>query len=426
MTTDAREQKTITCTGIGSAGVSVCQSTTEEDKKKIFLHGLIPGEKALVNITKDNSNFLSAELVQIISKSSSRITPECPYFNMCGGCQFQFMSINAERDAKLDMIKGFLSRQYKIDNFELINASLDLPEYRYRRRIILHFSHDGLVGFHRNGTGQVVPIDSCLLAIPEIDKQIKEIKKLSLKLSVYAKAIEISKSEKQVFTLFLRNRVNVTELIKESNLISSLMKLGNTVIRDQKTTFEVYRKGNGFGYRPALDSFGHFSQVNHFGNLKLHEIVKSYAFSSVCETVTELYAGSGNFTFLIQEKFKKIDAVELDEQLVRTGVNQAQKKKLDQVITFHQSSCEHWVRKQKNLSELVIMDPPRSGAKDVVKLANWNLTKDIIYISCDLASFARDLSMLNEKGFELKKLYFVDMFPRTSHVELVGIISVKK
>ena len=120
---------------------------------------------------------------------------------------------------------------------------------------------------------------------------------------------------------------------------------------------------------------------------------------------------------------KKITAVELDSKLVKRGENISKEKNLGDKILFIQSSCEKFVKKSK-LGNLVLLDPPRGGAKEVVKYINPKDTSIVIYISCALPTFERDLKELLSKGYKISSFSILDMFPNTYHVETVGVLEI--
>jgi 23S rRNA (uracil1939-C5)-methyltransferase len=398
-------------------GSMVCSNTDPEDKKKIFVPYLIPGETAEVLITSQKSSLQEGKVVEVITPDKSRVKPPCDAFTICGGCQLQHIATKSQRDIKIEMIRSYFDRQTKLKDIQVINASEGLPDYGYRRRATFHLSHEGLLGFHAGGTRSVVPIQDCLIVEPAISKLIPTLQAIAQKLSDRVTTIEVSIGEKNSIVFMVRDRTHPKDLQRELEQFQRKHK-EDIYIKTKQQTFFL----SAHGIIPSHSDHGHFSQVNRLGNERLHAVV-SDAVAKQSSTATELYAGSGNFTFELAARGYQVNAIELDAQLVRAGQQKAMETKNGKKITFYQSPCETWVKKN-DLSELVLLDPPRAGAKDVIRLARWEQVKQIIYISCSLPSFARDAeSLVTGNGFTLKAVSFVDMFPQTHHVELVGVFS---
>lgn len=419
------EKYLVRADGLAVGGSSICTSLDSKQTKKLFIPMLIPGEQALVQIKKESQGFLEGEITEILEQSSSRQTPPCEYFGRCGGCQLQHMTIQKERELKLEMISSYFERQAKLLPIKLESLSDALPEFHYRRRITLHLSHTGLVGFHKPGTSQVLPINNCLLAEKPILDVLHVIQRQAEALSQICKAVEISNENGIFFILHLRDFVTPAKISENKRLLESILKEGQLYGKGKQKTYKISKRGTQISVEPHTGSAGHFSQVNRYGNEVLQSAVKKYVSELQFTTLSELYAGSGNFTFLLSEFGKAFTAVEFDSQLVTAGQKESKDRGLDGKIKFVQASCESYVRRNK-LEQLVVMDPPRAGAKDVVKLANWSNTTDIIYISCNLPSLARDVaSIVKYQGFSFEKLSFVDMFPRTHHVEMIAYLKRK-
>jgi 23S rRNA (uracil1939-C5)-methyltransferase len=399
-------------------GSIVCSNLDPDDKKKVFVPFLIPGETAEVAITSQKSSLQEGKVTALTIAHPKRVPPPCEAFGMCGGCQLQHMPIDLERDVKLDMIRSYLSRQTKLPDVNVVDASAGLPEYGYRRRATFHLSHDGLLGFHAAGTRAVVPVRTCLIVEAELADTMPALQSFAKKVCDRVKTIEASLDKKLSLVFFVRDRTHPRELQRELEQFQRKIKADIYIKTKQQTFFLA-----GHGLVPSHSDQGHFTQVNRRGNDRLHQVVTAAIEGSSVTTATELYAGSGNFTFELAARGYVVHAVELDAQLVKAGQQKAKELTCHDRITFFQSPCETWVKKQA-LSELVLLDPPRAGAKDVVRLASWKAVRKLIYISCSLPSFARDAeALVLDHGLKLEQVAFVDMFPKTHHVELVGIFT---
>ena len=138
-------------------------------------------------------------------------------------------------------------------------------------------------------------------------------------------------------------------------------------------------------------------------------------------SVTDLYAGAGNISIPLALAGKRVVAVELDPHLVTFGEYRAKEAGVSDRLTFHTKSCEKWV--EKNPTEpTVVLDPPRGGALEVCKRLSPESTPLLLYVSCYPPTFARDVQVLQERGYVLERVEVLDMFPQTYHSELIGIL----
>lgn len=373
--------------------------------KKISVLGTIPGETAEVEIAAEalSDSFPTAQLVSIGTHHPARRAPPCIYVPACGGCSLQHISIQTQRTEKFKMAQTLMLRQAKLEprsGFTLLGK--DLLEFGYRNRIHLHLSITGELGFYRTGTGEVVDIQRCMLAELGINGVLEQIRPFTHALAPRVAAIKIERRASGHCVL-LKPRVRNGELNAE---IESLKSLGISILHDQQNDSDA----------------GHFAQVNDSANDVLVDYVTTlFAQQNPNFAVTELYAGAGNFTFPIAKAGRKIKGVELDENLTAAGKLRAVELKLTHAVSFVTSSCEKFCKFGK-FTELVLLDPPRAGAKIVAETLTPKETQFILYVSCNLATLARDLKILTAKGFILEHIAVLDMFSQTSHIEMIATL----
>jgi 23S rRNA (uracil1939-C5)-methyltransferase len=379
--------------------------------KKVFLENTLPGELVEARINSDKGNFAHASMLRVLERAEGRVEPPCPYFVECGGCELQHMTIETQRREKLRMVADTLRFQARLEAVNGVKLCGEhLPSYAYRRRIAVHVNEAGLIGFYRQGTGDVVDIRECMIADPAINLSLSATRPL---LSRYSKIVGGA--------VFERDDTGVSMLIK--------MRSANTpptrFLEECKSSIEDFRiEAQGKivleQRRTGTSNFptGHFSQVNDAGNRVLIDEVCS---TVRCEEVTELYAGAGNFSFDLLNRVKRVDAVEIDSRLVRFGEERALAANVADSLRFFEISCEKFLRKY-DLRECVVLDPPRSGAKNLVEFFNRKVVNQIVYVSCNLPSLCRDLVGLTSRGFTLRELRVVDMFPQTHHVEIIALL----
>ncbi|RIL03067.1 MAG: hypothetical protein DCC75_13075 [Proteobacteria bacterium] len=290
----------------------------------------------------------------------------------------------------------------------------DLPDYGYRRRVAFHIAPDGKIGFYKHGTNALVEIDRCLILMQE----------LNLALTNYGPAIskygtlfaDLILEKESLIWVALRAREKASiEAVQDALSELKLVIPNLRVYFNEKPLFQQ----QDFKELQSAHPVGRFSQVNAVGNEVLKRTVTVLSKS---DSVTELYAGAGNFSLPLAELGKKVQAIEIDPELVRAGNELSLQSGFGDLIKFYQISCERFIKDHKVSAEIVL-DPPRSGAKEVVRLLRPESTSRIIYISCNLPSLVRDLKILSCQGYKLEQVKMIDMFAQTHHVETVSVLS---
>lgn len=371
---------------LGSSGEFVGTVTEGVERgKRAFVKFAAPGETVSISVYENKKNFIKGVVDEIFVKSEKRIAPACPYFGGCGGCDLQHLPADEQRALKVNNVSSTLKKHFNVMPTEGVSLSeRRVPDFHYRNRVRLQVDHEGAIGFFAHESHHVIPISSCEIA----SRPINEIISILSQFPLYGvKQVFIREKREGLFLSFLPRRPKKIPRLPENVLISN-----------------------------EEDELSEFAQVNNVGNEVLKELV---IHTLKGEKVYDLFAGSGNFSFPLAERGKEIIAVEYDRRLVRLGEAAAKKRNLP--ITFHHSACEVFVTRH-HLSGSVVLDPPRAGAHKVVQGISSEVN-EIVYVSCYLPSLGRDLEILQKKGFAIKWVKVVDMFPQTHHVETVSYLS---
>jgi 23S rRNA (uracil1939-C5)-methyltransferase len=339
----------------------------------IFVPYTVPGDEVLVEITDKKKNHAFAEIKDFIKKSPDRIEPPCPYYQSCGGCNWQHISQEAQLNIKEDLVRENLKKFLGFD--VTVNKIIPSPQpWRYRNRIQLS-ANENLLGFKKRKSHDVVDIKDCLIIEEPLSKALPDVRE------------SLSKGQKRV-ELYLTEK--------------------NEVRWDQIDLLE--------------DAIG-FSQVNRFQNEELISAVLSLAHPAP-KSILELYAGSGNFTWPLAKKFPatEITAVELNNKLVERAYL---KKKDFPKVQFFMSDVETFLRRWPvDQHDFIYLDPPRQGSTPFTmqSIASAGVPH-IVYLSCHPVSLARDLSVFMKAAEQAGKSYTItlvqpfEMFPHTDHVE---------
>lgn len=405
MSLESCNENIYTVKALAFGGQFVCESP---QKAKVFAPFLVPGEKVeLINI-RLGGKVPSGDVGSLVEASPSRVEPHCQYYKTCGGCDLQHINIEGQRGAKISMIQSMLERHAKCKTLSIVDGSAELPALAYRRRSMFHLGQEGQIGFYRRGSRSIVDIENCPISDNKVNTLLHLVRKHTRALGRTCGAIECD-GEMNAILIKLRDRNSKDEV---SGVLRKFPDSINVHVRERGRDY-LYKGGR---FRPLhASTTGHFSQVNVEGNRKLIDTVVRLAEGN---TLTELYAGSGNLTFPLAQRGAEVVAVESNKYLTARGAEIASEKGLK--IQFETMSAERFVRSRR-ISPTLVMDPPRSGAMEVIKRAELKNVDRIVYVSCNLPTLARDTNLLREKGFELEELIFIDMFPQTHHVETVSL-----
>jgi len=335
----------------------------EVDGKKVFVPFSAPGDVIEIEITKDHGSYAEACLLEIIELSPSRVEPPCPVFGTCGSCQWQHINYKTQLEWKQIILKETLERIGKIEDPTVLPTLPSPKEWNYRNRMMLHVNSKGQVGFYKPKSKEVVEFERCYIAEEELNEQLN------------AQREEISKRDR--------------------------------------------------GISLRLKEGPHFAQVNNAQNEQMKKVITQWISEVPHETVVELYAGSGNFTFPIATVAENVIAVEIDGRAVKWAREHAEMQGIKN-ITFHRLPSDRAKQAfHEGSPDVVFLDPPRRGAAEAIDAIIDLKPSIIIYMSCDPATMSRDVHKLMESGWKFQKSLPVDMFPQTFHIESLTMLQIQ-
>lgn len=339
----------------------------------VFVPLSAPGDLVEAQIIEIKKNFAEAVLVKAIRPSTVRVPPPCPVFGDCGGCEWQHISYEEQLNAKMQIVLSSIKKaKFSADVLPILPSP---NEWRYRNRIQIQ-SNGTHVGFKRRSSHEIVPIKDCLIAEEDVASKIKT----------------VSPHGKTDIRRLPSGEISITKIDMED---------------------------------PELG----FSQINTAQNQNMIRVISEWLAEYNCARLFDFYAGAGNLAFPLHEKLapQETIAVELNKQAVELGRSNSTNTR----IQFIEMSVDSFLRTQNTpfTNDIVIMDPPRTGVTKYViqKLAKLS-PKIIVYVSCDPSTWARDASTLlenSEHRYLCQKVQPLDMFPQTSHVELISLFAQK-
>ena len=405
----------------GGAGIA------KKDGKVYFVNGGLPEDLLEIKVIKDKGSFAEAVITDIVKPSKDRVEPLCPVFDQCGGCELQNLDYQAQLREKENILRETLRRIGGFTDIDIEPIAPSPDGYGYRNRVTLSaFFYSGMwhIGYNQKRSNRKVKIEGCPVSDSNIELAIK---RLSYVLSSvgdpnYAldKVHISSNAESSYITLIAKRGRRADSL---NVLIKHLKRYEETenvsVLGQREVEFEYESAGFRFLSRPSV-----FAQANRRVNEKMVETVIEWAGSDGGNRVLDLYCGTGNFSLPLSRDALSVDGVEINRSAVNLAKRSARLNNVDNV-RFHVSDSGHFLQElpKDNGFDTVVLDPPREGAKELLEpLASLSADR-IIYVSCDPATLARDLKGLKGLGYELQKVRAFDMFPETSHIESVSLIS---
>lgn len=416
--------------------------------KLVFVEGTYPGDLAQIEILQEKSDLAFGRLVNLLEKSDIRRAPKCKYFNVCGGCQIMDVEYEKQLELKTQIVKEQLKRIGKIETDVARTIPSDL-EFGYRNKMEFAFSYSNnegvILGLKMRNSNRVVDIDECPISPSSFNRALEvvpEIVELS-KAKIYNPktrsgmlkhlVMRYSHSNNQTMAIFVTRTERFeeakfirAELLKRVPQINSIIHVMNSsdsvVLRGPYKTLygsgvlEVEMDYEKFQIPPTA-----FFQNNYHVAAKMIEYVTKQLDLKGSERVLDLYAGAGTFSMRLAMLSKHVTAVESSHIAVKAGKANANINNLRNV-KFEEADVEEYLKSFDNKVNIIVLDPPRSGAgKEVCEEIIRISPEKIAYISCDPTTLARDLAILKEK-YKIISVQPFDMFPQTYHVETVVLL----
>ncbi len=419
---------------------------THIDSRVIFVMGAVVGEEVLIEIVNVHKKYAFAKIKEIIKTSDYRLESPCPYYEFCGGCDMMHISYETECDIKTKRVSQTL-RQFDYELLPIIKAD---KIYGYRNKVMVPFckdiDDDILYGFYRKDSHDIVSIDNCLISDDLTNKILNFIcKYLNLfHISIYDEAshtglfkevmIRHTKLNEYMVVLVTTSNHDFTSLVNyltdEFKEIKSIFlnineRKTNVVLSNQyillygSNTITEDILGLKFNVSPSS-----FMQVNNSQCEKLYSKAIELAKLDKTMNVIDAYCGMGSITLNIAKHVNKVYGIEIVEDAIANANNN---KKLNNISNaeFILGACEDKIKELSHLNniDVIFFDPPRKGCdKSFLDTVIEMKIPKIVYISCNIATCARDIKILEDNGYKLIKAEPFDLFPRTLHVETVMLL----
>jgi len=416
----------------------------------VFVQGALLGETVKVKIVKLSKNFAHGKLLEVIKSSKHRIEPVCSIYKRCGGCQMQHMSYEGQLEFKTNRVKDVVSRIGKLEDV-VIHPTVGMKEpFRYRNKVQLPIGkvkNEIAIGFYAPRSHDIIDMDTCLIQDEAADKVVQLTREWISKFNIEPYNEEENKGTLRHIMIrrgFKTSEVMVVIVTKEEVLpysnefvelmVKNISGLKSVIqnINPKKTNVILGSKNKIlWGKDKITDYIGEckfnisplsFFQVNPVQTEILYGKALEYAGLNGEETVFDAYCGTGTISLFLSQKAKKVYGVEIVPEAIEDAKKNAEENSVENVefLVGESEKVIPELIKEGIKAEVVVVDPPRKGCERSLLEAFSIMGPDkIVYVSCDPATLARDLGILNELGYKTVEIQPVDMFPQTAHVEVV-------
>ena len=435
--------------GINGEGIGYYQ------KVAVFVPGAILKEVCNVEIVRSFNNYAIGKIIDIERVSNRRIAPPCKYYDKCGGCQMQHIDYKEQLKIKQSIIKQSLKRYTNInDPMMIIEKTIGMDEpFHYRNKSQMPFKNTNFglaLGFYRPNSNSFVFVDECIVHNDEINMINRHVLKLMRHHD--QKAYDLRNKEgilNYLVVRYLENTESASVIFVVKKYLPVLEKIAKELISDLKIVKSVSysidnantnlvisnpikilagektieEKLDKYTFKISPDAF---HQMNTVQMKKMYEIVLAAVEANKESVIFDLYSGIGITSILLAEKAKKVYGIDYSEASINDAKTNAKINGIKNV-EFIQDHVEGALPKliNKDKVDILVLDPPRSGMSEtVIETILKVKPKQIIYISCNPSTLAKDINDLNN-FYRVKKITPIDMFPQTASVESVSLLELK-
>ena len=424
-------------------------------RRAIFIPNAIPGEVVEVKITKDYDGYSVGEIAKIKEMSPNRIKPRCQYFGKCGGCQLQHIDYKYQLELKKEIVKESFDKYIdgnNLGNLEFRDTIGMKDPWYYRNKTALPTRHDGesvVVGMYEANSNRLVYVDGCMLENKLISITMEKILDYltNASINVYNPRYQSGDLRYIVLRGFEGiNEVQVTFVLtredkRHKNILKDVIKIPNVAsvnytINDDAKAIEIINndviciggkekiegklKDLKFSISPNA-----FFQLNTEQTVRLYDEVLKAINPKGDELVLDLFCGIGSIGLYLAKSVKEVRGIDINKEGIKDAIHFAKMNNIDNA-RFYAGNINDKMREFKKegfIPDVVVVDPPRKGME--LSLLNYLQTsniKKIIYVSCNPATLVKNINHL-QKYYKVEYVQPVDMFPQTSNVEAVCVLT---
>ena len=409
-----------------------------QDGKVVFVDGALPGERVTFQLTNRRKTFDEGKLVEVLEASPDRIQAKCAHYGLCGGCSLQHLSSE-------DQIKH--KQSVLLEQFEYIGGvqpeevlpPLTSPIWGYRRKARLGAKHvpkkgGVLVGFREKASPYIADITQCEILDPTVGHRLMDLRELIDNLSIKDRLpqIEVAVGDQDQGLVFRHLEAFTEDDLETLKAFGEKFKFviylqpkgPDTVhqIYPEEVVDLFYQAGED---EPVLHFLPtDFTQVNASINKDMIARVLGFMQLDKDDRVLDLFCGLGNFSLPMAKRAAYVLGVEGEAGLVKRAQENAQRNQLEnaEFVCADLTEDDQVKTIEAGKFNKVLLDPARSGAQEIIEKMSFVGVDQVIYVSCNPATLARDAGILvKEKGYKMIKAGIMDMFPHTTHVESIAV-----
>ena len=408
--------------------------------KTVFVFGALVGETVRIQITKSTRNFDQATTLEVIDPSAQRITARCEAFQLCGGCSLQHLASEDQLALKQQTLLDMMAHAGVETGDLLLPLCATVWGYRKKARLgVKYVAKKGrvLVGFRERNTSFIADMHRCEVLLPQLGHNLDLLSELIGQLDARAQIpqIEVAADADHIQLVFRHLQALsehdldlLTEFARQQNFFIQLQPGGpdsvhNLYPEQQQLYLDPLHNGELRIAFNALD----FVQVNSEINQQMVAQALRLLDLQPTDRVLDLFCGLGNFTLPMAQNCMQVTGIEGDLAMVNRARESAASNSISNsdyhVADLTQPDTDFpWMRQQY---DKVLLDPPRSGALEMVQLIGRFKAARLVYVSCQPSSLVRDAAIICAQGYSMTHLGIMDMFPQTAHVESMAVFERK-
>ncbi|MEN9596504.1 MAG: rRNA (uracil-5-)-methyltransferase [Pseudomonadota bacterium] len=414
------------------------RGVTHVDGKVVFIDEALPTEQVEFIYTDSRKDYAEGKVVNLLTRADVRVDAPCPHYGVCGGCSFQHVEVTAQIQIKQELLSEQFKRIGKVETPELWSPLVG-EHWGYRRKArmgVKYVEKKGrvLVGFRERRNPFLAEINGCPVMHPMVGTRLIELGEMIESLTIRDKIpqIEVAIGDEKCVLAFrvlepptLEDKEKMRAFAHKNDISVCLQSKGpDTIVPldgepEVMLTYALPDQDIEFKFRPAM-----FTQVNYGINRQMINRVLDILQLTKDDNVLDLFCGLGNFTLPMAKYAGRVVGVEGDQPLVNHAKENARHNNIENVEFYAADLTEDisgmaWANQRYNK---IMLDPSRAGASEILHhLKRWQ-PEQIVYVSCNPSTLARDAGILvNELGYKLVKAGVMDMFPHTGHVESMAL-----
>ena len=443
---------TFSINGLGHSGEGVGRI----DGFTVFVRYALPGETVTARIDEVRTNFARGTLLQVDVANPQRVTPPCPVYEVCGGCQLQHLSYEGQLAVKRQAVQDALQRIGKLADVPVQPVLGMTNPWRYRNKAQFPVGRRGgeiVTGCFAAGSHAIVPTDQCLIQHEMNDRLLAAVRRIAGNVGIepydertgqgvlrhVLGRVGIATGEVMaVLVTATKDFPGNIELVRQLRLEMPELTSIQQNINPARTNVILGRETRVLWGEPVIhDRIGRFSfqisaesffQVNAVQTQVLYEQAVAKAGLTGREIVFDLYSGTGTISLFLAERAGHVYGIEYSTAAVADAERNAANNQIHNV-TFLAGDVAEKIRELQEQGvrpDVIVLDPPRAGCEEsVLRTAAELAPSRLVYVSCNPATLARDLAIFDDLGYDTREVQPVDMFPQTYHVECVVVLQRK-